>query len=297
MPEIEIEVNTLAQQLCSHISPYGTCLVAFSGGVDSAVVAAAAFRALGSQAIAVTALSPSVSQAQRSAARNVAQQIGIEHREVATDEIENADYVRNDGQRCFHCKQTLYRHLTALAQQQGVNAIASGTNADDTHDYRPGIEAGQRARVRTPLADLGIDKAAVRRLARHWQLSVWDAPASPCLSSRLAYGVAVTPERLAMVEAAEAFLSAAGFSPLRVRLHEGDLARIEVPPQAIGQLLTEPLWSRTVTALRKAGFRFVTVDLEGFRSGNLNSLVSISAPAATAATQSTCSSPLQDLAE
>ncbi len=260
-------------------------MVAFSGGVDSAVVAAAAYRALGRRAIAVTAVSPSVSESQLAAARDVARQIGIEHREVATDEIENADYVRNDSQRCFHCKQTLYRRLTKLANQHAIDVIASGTNADDTHDYRPGIAAGQQASVRAPLADLGIDKSAVREIARRWNLSVWDAPASPCLSSRLAYGVTVTTERLKMVEEAEAFLSGKGFSPLRVRLHEGDLARIEVPRRDLVRMLAEPLWTQTVTALRTAGFRFVTVDLEGFRSGNLNTLVSIASPASSPAAE------------
>lgn len=281
-----------AQRLCERIASYGNCVVAFSGGVDSAVVAAAAYRALGERALAVTAVSPSLSRAQLATARDVARQIGIEHREIATDELDRADYTRNDAQRCYYCKQTLYRHLTAIVQETGVGVIVSGTNADDHHDYRPGIAAGSAADVQTPLADLGLDKAAVRQLAGYWNLSVCDAPASPCLSSRVAYGVAVTRERLAMVEAAEAFLAAQGFSPLRVRLHAGDLARIEVANEQLARLLTQPLWEQTVAYFKSIGFRFVTLDLEGFRSGNLNTLVSLSAAGTlSAATSSDAEAP------
>ncbi len=255
--------------------------MAFSGGVDSAVVAAAAVRALPHSALAVTAVSASLSASQRQAARDVALQLGIEHLEVVTDETARPEYIRNDKRRCFFCKQTLYQHLHAIAAERGFDVIVSGTNADDTNDYRPGIEAGQAARVRTPLADLGIDKATVRRLAKFWDVSVWDAPASPCLSSRIAYGVEVTAARLRMVETAEAFLAAQGFSPLRVRLHAGELARIEVTREALPRLLDTALWDATVAAFRAAGFRFVTLDLEGFRSGNLNTLVSIQPPVST----------------
>ncbi|WP_153555715.1 ATP-dependent sacrificial sulfur transferase LarE [Roseimaritima sediminicola] len=281
-PPSSPDIHQVAAELVARLGRCESCVVAFSGGVDSAVVASAAARALGSRALAVTAVSPSLSAAQLKTARRVAAEIGIEHREVATDEIHDPAYVKNDNRRCFYCKQTLYQHLQQLATALGTAEIVSGTNADDTQDYRPGIQAGRQARVRTPLADLGIDKAGVRQLAALWGLSVRDAPASPCLSSRLAYGVAVTPERLAMVEAAEAFLDQHGFSPLRVRLHAGELARIEVAPEAIVRLLEPPLWQQTVAALRAAGFRTVTVDLEGFRSGNLNQLVTLSPPAAAA---------------
>ena len=254
---------------------YGAVAVAFSGGVDSTVVSAAAQRALGDRAIAVTSDSPSVPRAELDAARTLAAQIGIEHRIVPTREFESADYVRNDGSRCYHCKSELYSRIDELTAKLGVDIVCSGANLDDLGDYRPGLTAAAEHRVRHPLVEAGFTKADVRALAKKWDLPVWDKPASPCLSSRLAPGVEVTPERTGRVEEAEAFLRDFGLRELRVRLHEGDLARIEVPADAIARLADPATRDRIARMLKGLGFRYVTLDLEGFRSGSLNDLVSL----------------------
>lgn len=271
-----------ADRLVRSIAMHGRCIIAFSGGVDSAVVAAAAVRGLGSNATAVTGRSPSVSEYQLALARRVAEEIGIAHTVVDTHEIDRAEYVANDQQRCYWCKQTLYQTLDRLRRQAATTPLLSGTNADDLGDFRPGIDAGKGAGVITPLADLGIDKAMVRQIARLWKLSVSETPASPCLASRVAYGVEVTPERLRMIESAETWLREAGFSDCRVRFHEGDLARVEVMTSELPRLLNNPLWKDTVAFLKHLGFRFVTLDLEGLRSGSLNRLVKLTVPYAGA---------------
>jgi uncharacterized protein len=253
----------------------GSCAVAFSGGIDSTVVARAAQEALGARAVAVTADSPSVPRAELAEARRLAQAIGIRHEVVATDEFHDPAYVRNDGSRCYYCKSELYTQIETLLPRLGVAVICSGANLDDRGDYRPGLLAAAEHAVRHPLQEAGFTKADVRALARAWGLPTWDKPASPCLSSRLAPGVEVTTERTARVEAAEAYLRGLGLRECRVRLHEGELARIEVPAAEVARLaepaVREPLCRR----LRELGFRFVTLDLEGFRSGSLNALVSL----------------------
>lgn len=265
----------LAVKLVDWFDQFSGVVVAFSGGVDSGVVAAAAFKALGPRALAVTSRSASVSAAQLNWAEQTAAEIGIRHRVVATEEVSRDEYRENNSRRCFFCKQTLYGTLKRVAAEEGLDVIVSGTNADDLGDYRPGIEAGQMEHVRTPLADLGISKTTVRQLAKMWQLSVWDQPASPCLASRVAYGVEVTEQRLKMIESAEAWLRERGFDELRVRLHSGELARIELPltelPKAVVPATSEAL----VKEFLRIGFRNVTLDLAGFRSGNLNELIQI----------------------
>lgn len=274
--------QTIADTLVSRMSELGRCVIAFSGGVDSAVVAAAAARADrlrgGPPSVAVTAISPSVPQVQRDIAARVAAEIAIEHVCVATEEMTQDDYTKNDTRRCFYCKQTLYGALRKVAADRGGLTMVSGTNADDLGDYRPGIEAGRQADVATPLADLRIDKATVRQIAALWQLSVAELPAAPCLSSRIAYGVAVTEARLWRIEQAESWLSQRGFSPLRVRLHDGEMARIEVTAGDLGRLIQEPLLGELRTHFTSLGFRAVTVDLAGFRSGSNNQLVNLTIP-------------------
>ena len=247
--------------------------VAFSGGIDSTVVAKAACLALGDQAVAVTADSPSVPRAEIDEARRLAQLIGIQHRLVSTAEFANPDYVKNDGTRCYYCKDELYQRIESLLPSLDCDMICSGANLDDLGDYRPGLIAAAEHKVRHPLQEAGFTKADVRALALAWELPTWDKPASPCLSSRLAPGVEVTPERTARVEAAEAYLKTLGFREFRVRLHEGDLARIEVPPDGIAQLADARVAAELVRCLKDLGFRFVTLDLEGFRSGSLNELI------------------------
>ena len=247
--------------------------VAFSGGIDSTVVARAAELALGSRAIAVTADSPSVARAELDLARELAGLIGIRHVVVKTEEFDNPDYLKNDGSRCYHCKSELYSTVEQLLPELGVPVMASGANLDDRGDYRPGLVAAAEHAVRHPLQEAGFTKADVRALAKHWGLPTWDKPASPCLSSRLAPGLAVTPERTGRVEAAEAVLRALGLRECRVRYHEGDLARLEVPAAEIPVLANEPVRSELAREFRRLGFKFVTLDLDGFRSGSLNELV------------------------
>jgi uncharacterized protein len=253
----------------------GSAAVAFSGGVDSTVVAQAAALALGERAVAVTSDSPSVARSDLDDARLLARRIGIRHVVVATDEFGDPDYVRNDGSRCYFCKSELYSRIEGLLPELGVAYICSGANLDDLGDYRPGLTAAAEHRVRHPLQEAGFAKADVRALAREWGLPVWDKPASPCLSSRLAPGVAVTHERTARVEAAEAHLKALGLRDCRVRLHEGELARVEVPADALERLASAAIREGLVRRLKELGFRYVTLDLEGFRSGSLNELVSL----------------------
>jgi uncharacterized protein len=269
------ELVAKRDRLMNLLREIGTVAVAFSGGIDSTVVAKAAYLAIGDASIAVTADSPSVPRAEIEDARRLARIIGIRHRLVVTDEFADADYVRNDGSRCYYCKSELYSQIERELPELGVAAICSGANLDDQGDYRPGLVAAAEHQVRHPLQEAGFTKADVRGLARHWDLPTWDKPASPCLSSRLAPGVEVTPERTARVEAAEVYLRQLGLRELRVRLHEGELARIEVPASELPRLATAGVRDALVQKLKDLGFKFVTLDLEGFRSGSLNTLVSL----------------------
>ncbi len=260
-------------RLLSLLAQMGGCAVAFSGGIDSTVVARAAREALGERAVAVTADSPSVARAELDDARRLAALIGIRHEVVATEEFANPDYLKNDGSRCFFCKDELYSRVEELLPRLGVSVICSGANLDDTGDYRPGLKAAAEHHVRHPLLEAGLRKAEVRALARHWGLPTWDKPASPCLSSRLAPGVSVSRERTARVEAAEVYLRRLGLRECRVRLHENELARIEVPAGEIARLAEAQVREPLARYLKELGFRYVTLDLEGFRSGSMNELV------------------------
>lgn len=267
------ELHDKRDRLLESLRSYGSVAVAFSGGIDSTVVAQAAQRALGDRAVAVTADSASVPRAEIEDARQLAARIGIRHLVVKTEEFADPDYVRNDGTRCYYCKDELYTRVESLLPQLGVAVICSGANLDDLGDYRPGLKAAAEHGVRHPLQEAGFTKADVRALARHWGLPTWDKPASPCLSSRLAPGVQVTPERTARVEAAELYLKQLGLRECRVRLHEGELARVEVPAGEIARLADKNVREPLVRKLSELGFRFVTLDLEGFRTGSLNVLV------------------------
>ena len=253
----------------------GTAVVAFSGGIDSTVVAKAAFLALGAQATAVTADSASVPREEVAEAQQLAKQIGIRHLIVRTDEFADPNYTRNDGSRCYFCKSELYSRIETLLPQLNATVICSGANLDDQGDYRPGLKAAAEHQVRHPLQEAGFTKADVRALAQQWGLPTWDKPASPCLSSRLAPGVEVTRERTARwsKRRRRCCTISAGVE-CRVRLHEGELARVEVPAATLARLADPQLREGFVQRLKDLGFKYVTLDLEGFRSGSLNDLVS-----------------------
>lgn len=270
-------IETLADRLVAAIKSYHRCVVAFSAGVDSTVVAKAAALGLDDAAIAVTALSASLASGELEQAKSMAQSIGIRHQVIRTNEVSSVDYKRNSSDRCYFCKTELYEQLAVLADAYPNCIIANGTNTDDLGDHRPGLVAATEHNVRSPLVECGMDKAKVRELAAFWELSVWNKPAMPCLSSRIAYGVEVTPERLRMIDQAEQFLRSHGFAELRVRYHDGDLARVEVAREEIPRLMSEPLRSATQTTLERLGFKFVTIDLAGFRSGNLNAVIPVEA--------------------
>ena len=275
MTEAMLDSNEQRERLLAILGEMGRVAVAFSGGVDSTVVAKAAFLALGDNAIAVTADSPSVARAELAEAKSLAHLIGIRHVIVSTAEFADPSYVANDGTRCYFCKNELYTRIESLLPELGVNVICSGANLDDNGDYRPGLTAAAEHQVRHPLQEAGFTKQHVRDLAKHWELPVWDKPASPCLSSRLAPGMAVTPERTGRVELAEAFLRSLGYRTCRVRYHEGDLARIEVPVESVAAVADAMVRDGIVRKFQELGFRFITLDLQGFRSGSMNELIAL----------------------
>jgi pyridinium-3,5-biscarboxylic acid mononucleotide sulfurtransferase len=247
-------------------------IVAYSGGADSAFLADVAHEVLGDRALAVTAVSASLAPEEREAARAVARERGWRHREVETFEGEREGYVRNAADRCYHCKTELFETLARLVDADPATAVLVGTNLDDESDVRPGRRAAREHGVRAPLLEAGLTKDEIRELSRARGLPTWNKPASACLSSRIAYGVEVTPERLDRVARAESFLRALGFGQLRVRDH-GDLARVEVPVEDVPRLASDELRSNVAAFLRELGFAYVTLDLEGFRSGSMNAVL------------------------
>jgi uncharacterized protein len=268
------DVASMANRLVHALSAYPSIVVAFSGGVDSAVVAAAAFRALGDRAVAWTGVGPAVPESDRDDAIRVSRILGIRHELVETSEIHNPDYVRNGPDRCFHCKSTLYETMRGWADQHGFHVIASGTNRDDLSDYRPGLKAADQWRVVTPLADLGIGKADVRGIAQYWGLSVAEKLASPCLASRIAYGQIVTLGKLASIERIEGWLREHGFHDVRARVHGDGLLRIELPPSDWGRFLSSTVREECSSQARSQGFHFITLDIGGRISGSLNRVLS-----------------------
>ena len=274
-----VEVNR--NRLLDTLRSYESCLVAFSAGVDSTVVAKAAQIALGERAVAATGTSASLASGELDEARHLARLIGIRHEIIETDEFAEPNYLRNAPDRCYHCKTELYTQLEPLARRLGLAVIVNGANADDRGDYRPGMNAAQEHHVRSPLLECGLTKSEVRELAAAWALPVWDKPASPCLSSRVAYGEEVTPDRLAMIDRAEHYLRQLGLRTVRVRYHRGDLARLEVPAESIGRLAEPAVRTGLLETLMQIGFKYVTLDLAGFRSGSHNEalpLVQIKSP-------------------
>lgn len=260
------------QQLQSLFSEMERTLIAYSGGIDSTLVAKIAYDVLGDRALAVTAVSPSLLPEDLEAAKEQAQTIGIAHRLVETHEMDNPEYTANPVNRCYFCKSELYDTLKPLAQEWGYPYMVDGVNADDLQDYRPGIQAAKERGTRSPLAEVGLSKLEVRQLARTLGLPWWDKPAQPCLSSRFPYGETITPEKLQRVGQAERYLRKLGYQTLRVR-SQGDTARIELPTEQIQTFVTEIDLSALVQTFQTYGFTYVTLDLEGFRSGKLNQVL------------------------
>jgi uncharacterized protein len=247
----------------------GEVIVAFSGGVDSSFLLWAAHRMLGERALAVTGKSESVATGQLEEARQLAERLGVRHVILDTEELQNPLYVANPTNRCYHCKTELFTKLEAFAAREGIRWIVEGSNLDDMHDYRPGLQAAVEHGVRSPLKEAELTKAEIRALSKEAGLPTWDKPAMPCLSSRIPYGMLVSPEKLAMIDRSEAYLRRLGFRELRVR-HHGPIARIEVPPGDFARILAGNTAADIANTLKSYGFKFVTLDLQGFRSGSLN---------------------------
>ena len=258
-------------RLVSLIAETGGAVVAFSGGVDSSVVAAAAHRALGERAIAITAVSPSLAKGELDGARRVAEFIRIPHEAIATRELDREGYRANDRDRCFHCKTELYERLVEVARSRGSGAVLSGTNADDLDEWRPGLRAAADFGVRHPLLELGIGKEATRAIARALELPSADKPASPCLASRVPYGTRVDASTLARIDRAERGVRALGFEIVRVR-HFGGEGRVEIGAAELDRALAEPARSAIVAAVQEAGYVTAAVDDQPFRSGSLNAI-------------------------
>jgi len=249
-------------------------VVAFSGGVDSSLLAKAAYEALGDNAIAVTAVSPSLPEAELAEAQEVAQRIGIQHKLVHTDEMDNPNYVANPTNRCYFCKVELFEKLHPLAAELGLKHVVYGAMLDDRGDHRPGAQAAREYLVRAPLDEADLSKDEIRELSRRWDLPTWSKPSFACLSSRIPYGQLVTLEKLSTIEQAEQFLRNHGFRVFRVRHHES-IARIEVLLEDMPRLLAEPLHSELVERFKTLGYTYVTLDLAGFRSGSMNETVKV----------------------
>jgi uncharacterized protein len=281
MPDLPAELVIKRDHLLELVRSYGSCAVAFSGGLDSTLLAKAAQLALGDRAVAVTGQSASLAVGELDEARELARQIGIRHEVIETGELGIPAYQANRPDRCYHCKTELFTQVEQLSRRLNVAVVVDGSNRDDHSEYRPGLKAAREQQVRSPLAECGLTKAEIRRLAEFWGLPTWDKPAAPCLSSRIAYGEQVTPERLAMIDQAECFLRDRGLQPLRVRYHKGDMARIEVPAEHLPKLAEPALRQEVVAFLKSLGFKYVSLDLEGFRSGSMNAVLALGPAAAT----------------
>jgi uncharacterized protein len=260
------------QSLLDSLHALDSLLIALSGGADSAYLAWAAHTTLGHRALSITALSASFSRYDREQAAEFVRVARLRHEFIETREFENPLYLANNADRCYHCKDELFDRMESLARERGFRAIAYGINADDTHDFRPGHRAAHEHRILAPLLDAQLSKSEIRMLSRRVGLPTWDRPASACLSSRIPYGIAVTPELLDKVERAEAALRDLGFRQFRVRAH-GELARIELATDELSRGLEPEIGEQIARGVKAAGFAFVTLDLEGYRQGSLNALL------------------------
>lgn len=260
-------------RLIDFIRQYDSALVAYSGGLDSSLVLWAAIKALRKdRVLAATALSQSYASGELEAARKIAEELGLpenRHRFIVTREMDNENYVKNPADRCYWCKITLYTELSAIAKRENMAVIFDGTNLSDAHDYRPGLKAAREMNVVSPLRESGLTKEDIRLIARQNSLSFADKPAGACLASRIPYGISITPERLGMIDKAETAVREAGFEGFRVRYHH-DVARLELKPKDLPRLLESGIKDLLIKKIKEAGFKFVAVDLEGYRTGSLN---------------------------
>ncbi|MFA6110869.1 MAG: ATP-dependent sacrificial sulfur transferase LarE [Candidatus Latescibacterota bacterium] len=268
------ELDQKLTRLEEILRPMGRVLIGYSGGVDSATLAVAARRVLGDGAVAVTAVSESYAEGELEIAAEICRQFDIRHEVIHTQELANPDYARNPTNRCYFCKRELLVEMEEVARRLGLEHVIYGQNADDSGDFRPGAQAARERGARAPLAEAGITKAEIRELARRWGLKVWDRPATACLSSRFPYGTAITAEGLRMVDRAEQYLRlSCGFTQVRAR-HHGEVSRLELIPEELTRILAEPELRRgTAEAILGLGYRQVTVDLRGFRSGSMNEVI------------------------
>ncbi len=256
-------------ELVENLRAMGGALVAFSGGVDSALLLTAAREALGERALAVIARSPSFPARELEGAVRLAEQLGVRFQVIDTDELSNPEYQQNPQHRCFICKGTLFGKLGELAAREGLPCVVEGSNVDDLKDYRPGLKAARERGVRAPLQEVGLTKAEIRELAKARDLPVWDKPSLACLASRIPYGSLITVERLQRIDRAEEVLRARGVRQVRVRDH-GEVARIEADPEGLALLLGEEARREVAAALKALGYRYVALDLEGYRTGAMN---------------------------
>jgi uncharacterized protein len=272
-PKLDLRILKAKQErLFSILKPMRRVIVAYSGGADSAYLAWAAHRVLGDQALAITADSASIPESHKDAAEEFARECGFRHEYIETREFDNPDYLKNDPNRCFHCKDELFTRLEMVARERGIEHIAYGVNVDDLGDYRPGQKAAQMHQAKAPLVDAGLTKAEIRELSRLTGLSTWDRPASACLSSRIPYGTPVTLENIKTVERGEEAIRQLGFRQFRVRFH-GQLVRIEIAKDELAAALTPEMAQRFVQIFKPLGFHYVTIDLEGYRQGSLNAVL------------------------
>lgn len=272
MLRAEKELHEKSSLLGTNLSTLGRTLVAYSGGVDSAYLAWATHQAVGSNMLAVIADSPSLARTQLADGVAFAKEQGIPLEVISTSELDRPEYARNDAQRCFHCKDELFMAMEELRVARGFDTIAYGVNRDDQGDFRPGQKAATLHHVAAPLLEAGLTKAEVRELARQAGLRIWDKPASACLSSRIEYGRPVTREALTVVEKGEDAIRALGFRQFRVR-HHGEMVRIEIARDELPRALNPAMTDEFTRVFKALGFKFVTLDLEGFRSGSMNSLL------------------------
>ena len=273
--DISSSLRTKLSQLQQLFEGMDRALIAYSGGVDSTLVAKIAFDVLGDRSLAITANSPSLLPEELEDAKIQAAEIGITHEVVITHEMDNPNYTSNPINRCYFCKSELHDTLKPLALERGYPYVVDGVNADDLQDYRPGIQAAQERGARSPLAEIGLTKAEVRQLSQYLGLSWWDKPAQPCLSSRFPYGEEITIEKLQRVGRGERYLRQLGLKNLRVR-SEGETAKIELPPEQIKEFILTHDLPQLVAAFQSFGFLYVTLDLEGYKSGKLNQVLSYS---------------------